>query len=74
MLADTPDSRISGQPTTSANSAATLPPASAPGNAGHSAAAMQLRQVRKEHRFCRRFHGEQSGNVSANRHEGDVAE
>ena len=40
MLADTPDRRISGQPTTSAITAATAPPASAPGNTGHSAAAI----------------------------------
>ena len=37
MLAEMPERRISGQPMTSATSAAAMPPASAPGSVGHSA-------------------------------------
>ena len=40
MLAEMPESRISGQPTTSAIPAAARPPAMAPGKFGHSAPAM----------------------------------
>ncbi len=40
MLAEMPERRMSGQPTTSATNAATAPPASAPGNTGHSAEAI----------------------------------
>ena len=41
MLAEMPERRISGQPTTSAISGAAAPPASAPGRVGHSAPAMK---------------------------------
>ena len=74
MLAEMPESRISGQPTTSASSAAASAAGERAGKVGHSARGDQRRQVGQEDGLRRGLHGEQRRDVGADRHEGDVAE
>src|ERR1700722_6535311 len=72
MLAEMPERRMSGKPTSAPITAAVAPPARAPAGAGHLLY-QEFRQGWQEDRLLGRGHREQRRHIGSDRHEADVA-